>query len=189
MSRARRETKCRMDSWTCAGQEAFTQRTATSPGTRTTFSPHAGQRRRQREERRPFRPLLEEDARHFRDHVARLLDGHGVAHTHVLAREVLEIVERGASDDRAREKDGRELGDGRQDPVRPTCTTISVTVVVASSAGTCTRSPSAGLSRSDRGASGRPRRPPSRRRRPSRKAGRGASCAIPRGRRGSPPRR
>ena len=101
--------------------------------------------RRHRERLRVLRPLLEEDARDLRDDVARLLDGDGVADAHVLAREVLHVVERRAADGRAREEDRRELRDRRQDarsapparrcPSRPSS---------PPPAGTCRRRPSAG---------------------------------------------
>ena len=167
------------DSATCAGQHGFTHRTATSPSTRTTFSPQAGQRAGIANGFAPFGRFSRRTRVTFGMTSPRLLDGHGVAHAHVLAGEVLEVVERRALDDRAREEDGRELRDGRQDAgaARPArrCPSRRSS---PPRAGTCTRAPSAGTSRSGRGASGRPRHPPSGRRRPSRTAGRGASSAT-----------
>ena len=116
---ARRATKWPIASFTCAGQEALTQRTATSPSSRTTVSPHSGQADGISNGTASAGRCLEEDAGHLRDDVARLLDGDGVADADVLAREVLVVVEGRAADGRPREEDRLELGDGRQDARPP----------------------------------------------------------------------
>ena len=48
------------------------------------------------------------------NHVARLVDDDGVAHAHVAAAHLVDVVQRGARDGGARDHDGVELGDRRQ---------------------------------------------------------------------------
>ena len=92
--------------------------------------------RRHPERRRALRPLLEDHAHDLRDDVAALLDDDGVADAHVLAREVLVVVERRPLDRRARRAGpARSARPASAFPVRPTLTPISRTTVVASSAG------------------------------------------------------
>ena len=86
---ARRETKWRSDSATCAGQAGFTQRTATSPSCRTTGSPQAGQRFGIAKGCAPFGRFSRRTRVTFGITSPAFLDRHGVAHAHVLAREIL----------------------------------------------------------------------------------------------------
>ena len=169
MSIASRRAKCLSRSSTCAGHEAFGQRRSTSPS-----APHGlGPAHRAALGRRPRlgagRPLLEHDRHHLRDHLAAPLDPHRVALPHVLAGDLLLVVERGAAHGGSREEHRLEVRDGRQaagaahlhldraaPPSRP------------AAPGTCRRSPSAGTSRSSRAPAAARSRPPSPRRRRSR---------------------
>ena len=87
------------------------------------------------ERRRVRGPLFEDHAHDLRDDVAALLDDDGVSDAHVLAREVLVVVERRPLDRRPARRTGSKCATGVSVPVRPTLTPMSRTTVVASSAG------------------------------------------------------
>ena len=57
---------------------------------------------------------LEHGAHDLGNHVARLVHNDGVAHAHVLAAYLVDVVERGARDGRARNAHGVELGNGSE---------------------------------------------------------------------------
>ena len=60
------------------------------------------------------RPLLRHDAEHLRDHVAGALDAHGVADPHVLAGDLILVVERRIGDDDAADRDRLQPRHGGQ---------------------------------------------------------------------------
>ena len=62
----------------------------------------------------PRRPLLLHHPHDLGDHVAALLDEHGVAHAHVLARDLLLVVEGGAATVAPAEQHRLEVGDRGQ---------------------------------------------------------------------------
>ena len=61
-----------------------------------------------------LRPLLQHDAEHLRDDIAGALDDHGVADAHVLARDLVLVVQRRVLHDDAADGDRLELGHRRQ---------------------------------------------------------------------------
>ena len=61
-----------------------------------------------------LRALLRHDADDLRDDVAGALHDHGVADAHVLARDLVLVVQRGVGDDDAADSHRLEPGDGRQ---------------------------------------------------------------------------
>ena len=60
------------------------------------------------------RPLVEHDREHLRDDVAGALHHHRVADAHVLARDLVLVVQGGVGDDDAADGHGLELGDRRE---------------------------------------------------------------------------
>ena len=113
---ARRPQKWRIASRTTAGHAGFTQRSATSPGSRTAGSPQTGQRLGMTYGGALRGPLLEHHAHDLGDDVAPLLDDDGVPDADVLSRQVLVVVERGALDRRSGELDRVEVRDRRERP-------------------------------------------------------------------------
>ncbi len=109
MFMARRPQKWRRASRTTAGHAGLTHRSATSPSSRTTGSAADRAPGRHLERRRAGGPLLREHAHHFRDDVAALLDDDGVAHPHVLAGEILVIVQGRPLDGRPAEQNRIEV--------------------------------------------------------------------------------
>ena len=84
---------------------------------------------------RPCGRLSEHDAEDLRDDVAGALHDHRVADAHVLARDLVLVVQRGVGDDDAADRHRLELGDGVSAPVRPTWMSMPRRIVVACSAG------------------------------------------------------
>lgn len=69
------------------------------------------------------------------DDISGLVDDDGVANAHVLAGELVVVVQRCARDDRTVHRRGIELRHGVSTPVRPTCTATLRRMVVFSSGG------------------------------------------------------
>ena len=98
----------------CAGQSRFGQRVTASPG--DAHHRRAAHRavRGQPPGPRPARPLRLHHRDDLRDHVAGALHHHGVADPHVLAVDLVLVVERRARDGDAADEDRAELRDRRQ---------------------------------------------------------------------------
>ena len=121
MSKARRETKCFRRSTRCAGQMSPpVQRRTTSTlpvfssTSRTAWLPQTGQQLGELVGLGALRPLVGDDADDLRDDVAGALHDHRVADAHVLARDLVLVVQRGVGDDDAADGDRLEPGDRRQ---------------------------------------------------------------------------
>ena len=80
---------------TCrAGQSTFTQRVSAAPSGRTSGSPHTGQSFGNTHLRAPFLRLASTGPDDLGDHVAGLAHDHRVADAHVLARDLVLVVQR-----------------------------------------------------------------------------------------------
>ncbi len=85
---------------------------------------------------RPLLPLRDHRADDLGDHVAGLVHDHRVADPHVLARDLVLVVQRRQPDRRAADEDRLEHARTEwRDPVRPMLTMIPLSVVVFSSGG------------------------------------------------------
>ena len=62
----------------------------------------------------PRGPLLQDDAHDLRDDVAGALDHHRIADAHILARDLVFVVQRGVLHHDAADRDGLQFGDRRQ---------------------------------------------------------------------------
>ena len=121
MSKALRDTKCFRPSTACAGQTSVpVQRRTTSASpvfssiSRKAAEPQTGQILRKHVRLRAGRPLVEHDLENLRDDVAGALHHHRVADAHVLARDLVLVVQGGVGDDDAADGHRLELGDRRQ---------------------------------------------------------------------------
>ena len=186
MSKALREPKCFSRSTACAGQMSPPVQRRTDVGlagllvdlAHARGEPQTGQTRR--ETRNGFAPSAAASSSttssDLRDDVAGALHDDRVADPHVLARDLVLVVQRRVRDDDAADGDRLELGDRRQ---RAGAADLDVDVLERSSSparpGICARSPSAGCARRSRAApAARGRRPCRRRRRCRSRASRAA---------------
>ena len=169
MSIASRRAKCLSRSSTCAGHEAFGQRRSTSPSGRTASVPQTGQRSGGAHGSVPGGRFssttdttfgITSPPRSIRTVSPR---------AHVLAGDLLLVVERGAAHRGSREEHRLEVRDRRQaGRCGPPAPRSPAPPSRPAAPGTCRRSPSAGTSTSRRAPAAARSRPPSRRRRRSR---------------------
>ncbi len=116
-----RAAKCRIDSFSRAGQLVLMQRLAASPSSRTISPPHTGQCLGMRNGRRSR--ALRHHAHHLRDDVAGALHQHRVADLDAQPRDFVLVVQRGARHrDAADARPAFRWATGVSAPVRPTCT-------------------------------------------------------------------
>ena len=116
MSKAGRETKWISRSTACAAQlKPPVQRRTTSPSGRSAALPQTGQRSGIAERLLPSAGRLSGNGMEdLRDHVARALQQHRVADPHILAGDLVLVVQRGAGDQHAAHVHGGEPGHRRQ---------------------------------------------------------------------------
>ena len=114
MSSAPRPARWRRLFLSCAGQSRLGQRVTASSSSRTTAEPHTGQRSGKRYLRAPRRALLLHHLHDLRDHVAGALHDDRVAHAHVLALDLVAVVERRVRDRDAAHAHGLELRHRRE---------------------------------------------------------------------------
>ena len=69
---------------------------------------------RQRNSARVRRPTVRDDGNDLRNHVAGAAHDHGVADTHVLALDLVHVVQRCVADGDATDEDGLQASDGRK---------------------------------------------------------------------------
>ena len=121
MSKALREQKCLRPSTAWAAQTRRpVQRRTTSASpvfssiSRNAAEPQTGQTCREHVGLCAARPLVEHDFENLRDDVAGALHDDRVADAHVLARDLVLVVQRRVGDDDAADRDRLQLGDRRQ---------------------------------------------------------------------------
>ena len=121
MSKALREQKCLSPSTAWAAQTRCPVQRRTTSATpvfssisRSAAEPQTGQTCWEDVGLGAGGPLVEHDFENLRDHVARALHDDGVADAHVLARDLVLVVQRGVLDDDAADRDRLQLGDRRQ---------------------------------------------------------------------------
>ena len=146
MSKALREQKCLRPSTACAGQTRWpVQRRTTSASpvfssiSRSAAEPQTGQTNSPCRESEGFGPRLRalfvQNLDDLRDHVAGALHHHRVADPHVLAGDLVLVVQGGVQTTTPPTVTGRSLATGVSAPVRPTWISIASRTVVARSAG------------------------------------------------------
>ena len=108
MSIAPRPAKCTMRCTRCIGQSTLMQWWFASPSRRTSGSPHSGHCDGNFQRRAPFASLREDRTDDLGDDVAGAPDDDRVALAHVLARDVVLVVQRGERDVGAADEDGLE---------------------------------------------------------------------------------
>ena len=181
MSKALRETKCFSRSTRCAAQmrPPVQRRTASSlPDCRSSRTAWMADRADMRELIRLgiARALLRHQAQDLRDHVAGALHDHRVALAHILARDLVLIVQRRIGDDDAADRHRLQPRHRRQ---RACAAHLDVDLLQhrrrPSRRRTCARCPSAGSARRSPAAAASPAGSPCRRRHrchsPARRAG------------------
>ena len=114
MSIARRPAKCSSACLRCAGQtRPPVQRAIASSGRRTTAEPHSGQRAGIDERLGVGRALVREHAHDLGNHVAGAPHDHGVADLHVLAPDLVLVVQRRVGHGHAADEHGLQPRDRR----------------------------------------------------------------------------
>ena len=115
MSIARRDAKCSSASRRCARQTSPPLHRATaSPSARVTWDPHTGQRSGSFTRRAPRGSPVGDDAHDLGYHVAGAPHDDGVADAHVLALELVHVVQRHVAHGDAADEHRLEARDGRE---------------------------------------------------------------------------